>query len=72
MKISYNREQDILLYEFSEEQIGYAEEVGPIIVHFTKDKKPVLLKILDARDFLAETMKVTMTSKEETLTEASI
>ncbi|MCZ7362956.1 MAG: DUF2283 domain-containing protein [Candidatus Methanoperedens sp.] len=39
MKISYNREQDILMYEVSDEPIDYAEEVGPIIVHFSKEGK---------------------------------
>ena len=48
MKISYNRKNDILIYEVSEEPIDYAEEVGPIIVHFSKKGKPVLMEILDA------------------------
>jgi hypothetical protein len=30
MKISYNREHDILMYELNSEPIDYAEEVGPI------------------------------------------
>jgi len=66
MKISYNREQDILLYEVSDETIDYAEEVGPIIVHFTKKGKPVLMEILDASEFLAVTNKITMRSLSET------
>lgn len=70
MKISYNREQDILIYEVSDELIDYAEEVGPIIVHFTKQGKPVLMEILDASEFLAETTKITMRSLNETPVEA--
>ncbi len=66
MKISYNREQDILIYEISDESIDYALEVGPIIVHFTKEGKPVLLEILDASEFIAETTKITMRSTDET------
>lgn len=66
MKISYNREQDILMHEISEEPIDYAEEVGNIIVHFTKKGKPVLLEVLDASEFLAETTKITMRSSDET------
>jgi len=54
MRISYNREEDVLIIEVSEEGIDYAEEVGPMIVHFTKEGKPVLVEILDASDFLAE------------------
>ena len=70
MKISYNREQDILLYEVSDESIDYAEEVGPIIVHFTKQGKPVLMEILDASEFLTATTKITMRSLSETPVEA--
>ncbi len=66
MKISYNREQDVLMYEISDEPIDYAEEVGNIIVHFTKEGKPVLLEVLDASEFLAETTKITMRSSDET------
>jgi len=48
MKVKYDREEDILVYEISDEKIDYAEEMGPVIVHFTKDSKPVMLEILDA------------------------
>ncbi len=66
MKVSYNREQDILMYEISGEPIDYAEEVGDIIVHFTKKGKPVLLEILDASEFIAETTRITMRTINET------
>jgi len=65
MKVRYDRKQDILMYEVSDEPIDYAEEVGPIIAHFTKEGKPVLLEILDASEFLAETTRITMKSKDE-------
>jgi len=55
MKISYNREQDILMYEVSDELIDYADEVGPIIVHFSKTGKPVLMEILDASEYICWT-----------------
>lgn len=51
----YSPEEDILMYEASRELIDYAEEMGPVIVHFTKDDKPVLPEILDASKFLAQT-----------------
>ena len=50
MKIKYDSEVDILTIEVSGEGIDYAEEVGGIIVHFTKEGKPVVLEILDASD----------------------
>jgi len=51
----YSPDEDILLYEVSQEPIDYAEETGSVIVHFSKKGKPVLLEILDASKFLAET-----------------
>ncbi len=54
------------MYEISDEPIDYAEEVGNIIVHFTKEGRPVLLEVLDASEFLAETTKITMRSFDET------
>jgi len=54
MRIKYDKEQDILLLEVSNESIDYAEEVGPIIMHLTKDGKPVLFEIMDASEFLTD------------------
>ena len=66
MKVRYDREVDILTIELSDEDIDYAEEAGPIIIHFSKENKPVLIEILDASEFLAELTKISMKiSKEE-------
>ena len=59
MKVEYSGKEDILMYEVSDEPIDYAEEMDSVIVHFTKSGKPVLLEILDASKFLAQTMKAT-------------
>ncbi len=69
MRISYNREEDILIIEVSEEGIDYAEDVGPMIIHFTKEGKPVLVEILDASEFLAEITKVSVRAKDNKLAE---
>ncbi len=52
MRVKYNREDDVLLIEISDEKIYYAEEVGNMIIHFSKDGKPVLIEILDASEYL--------------------
>lgn len=66
MRVSYDRETDIMLVEISNERIDFAEEVGPIIVHFTKDRIPVLLEILDASEFISNLSRISMrTEKEE-------
>jgi len=53
-KISYEREADVLTLEVSKKSIDYAEMIGNVIVHFTKDNDPVLLEILEASKFLSE------------------
>ncbi|MCK4362788.1 MAG: DUF2283 domain-containing protein [Dehalococcoidia bacterium] len=53
MKVRYDREEDILMIKVSDEPIDYAQEIGPIIVHFTKEGKAVLFEIMDATEFLA-------------------
>ena len=67
MKISYNRKQDIILLEAAKGKIDYAEEIGPVIVHFSKTNKPILLEILDASEFLSAVTKIGMTSEKEEL-----
>ena len=64
MKISYNREDDVMMLEVSTDTIDFAEEMGPIVVHFSKDHKPVLLEILDASEFIAAATKCTMRLKD--------
>ncbi|MBI4647499.1 MAG: DUF2283 domain-containing protein [Bacteroidia bacterium] len=51
-KIKYSKDVDALLISFSDKEIDYAEEEGSIIIHFSKDGVPVLLEILDAKDFI--------------------
>lgn len=51
-KVRYSKDVDALLVEFSPEPVDYAEESGQFIVHFTKTGEPVLLEILEAKDFL--------------------
>lgn len=55
---------DVLIFEVCEGDIDYAEEVRQFIVHFDKKGLPILLEILDANEFLSQTMKIAMKSKE--------
>lgn len=63
MKIRYDREDDILLVETGKGKIDFAEEMGPLIVHFTKQRKPILLEILNASEFLVSLTRSTITAK---------
>ncbi len=68
MRIHYDRNEDILMLEISEEgQIDHAEQVDSVIVHFTASGEPVLLEILDASEFLSAVIKATMRSEKEAL-----
>jgi hypothetical protein len=43
MKISYNREVDVLTLEISDGYIDHTEEAGPMVIHLTEDNRPVLI-----------------------------
>lgn len=57
MKLRYDKDDDALMIWLSKKKVDYAEQEKNIIVHFSKDNKPVLLEILHASQFLAETSK---------------
>lgn len=50
--ISYEAEADVVRVELSKKDISHAKEVGPVVVHFSKENSPVYLEILDATKFL--------------------
>ena len=58
IKISYEPEADVLAWETSKAPIEYAEEVGNMVVHFSKGNKPVLVELLEASKFLSQTKKL--------------
>ena len=62
-KIEYSKEVDALLVEFSDKQIDYAEE-GQMIIHFSKDGELVFLEILDAKDFILNSLSSVVKEKK--------
>lgn len=47
--ISYDSDADVLSFETSPSgRIDYAEEVGNVVVHFSKQGRPILVEILGA------------------------
>jgi len=52
------------LLNFQVKKIDYAEEEGQMIIHFSKDGEPVLLEILDAKDFLLNSLSSLVKEKE--------
>jgi len=67
VKVRYSKDVDALLIELSPKPVEYAEASGQFIVHFDKEGQPVLLEIMDAKNFLLSSLSSLM--KE---TEASI
>lgn len=56
-KVICEKEDDVLNIWLLKKPIYHAVETDGIIVHFTKDNKPVYIEILDASRFLKETTK---------------
>lgn len=58
MKLNYNKNDDVLMIEFNDKPIDYAEQSKDVIAHFSPKNELVLLEILDASKFLKETSQV--------------
>ncbi|MDP3764598.1 MAG: DUF2283 domain-containing protein [bacterium] len=52
LKLRYEPDADVLSWEVSAKPIDFAEEIGNMVVHFSKDNTPVLFEILDASSFI--------------------
>ena len=63
-KIKYSKDVDAFIIEISDKPIDYAEEEGQIIVHFTKEGEPVLLEILNAKEFMMSSLSSLLEEKE--------
>lgn len=63
LRMSYDPSVDVLLVEVSKRPIDYAEEMGSVIVHFTKHHKPVALEILDASRFVTQATAASLLTK---------
>jgi uncharacterized protein YuzE len=70
MKLTYDRDEDILTIETAEEgAVDHAEHTGPIVAHFTESGKLSILEILHASDFLASVVRAAARGQEEQLPE---
>ncbi len=65
MKMRYEKDDDVLMIWFSKNPVDYAEQTGNIIMHFTKDNRPVLMEVLDASAFLKHTSEALPTSMKQ-------
>ena len=57
-KITYDADSDVLSLESETRAvIDHAEEMGNLVVHFSKTNKPVLIEILQARGLFKKQTK---------------
>lgn len=70
MKYSYDKEGDLLAIELANQPFDYAQEMGDLIVHFSKNDKPVYVEILNASTFLANAVKQLPKSKLQSVARA--
>ncbi len=66
-KIRYSKDVDVLLIELSDKPIDYAEEENQVIVHFSKKGEPVLIEIMDAKEFVLNSISSIIREKEISL-----
>lgn len=57
MKAKYYKDADLLSLRISKKAYKYARQDGDVIVHYSQDKEPVLIEIVNAANFLKETTK---------------
>ena len=71
-RISYDQDADVLSWELSQAgEIDYASEMGDVVVHFTKENKPVYLEVLNASRFLRKSREVARQSEDLVLRDKS-
>ena len=68
MKISYDRDEDILLVELDPDAtIDHAEHIHNVILHLDRDERPVLLEILNASEFISSLVKSSIRAEPVTV-----
>jgi len=63
-KIKYSKDVDALIIELSDSPIDFAEEEGQFIIHFSKNREPVLLEVLGAKNFIINSLSSLLEEKE--------
>ena len=55
MKMRYDREDDVLMiWLAADKKVDHAEQTGNSILHLTEAGEPVLLEVLNARQFVLD------------------
>lgn len=67
MNYKYSPDVDILLITLGDGKFDYAEENEGVIVHYNKEHVPVLLEILDAKQFVLNSLSSIFSEEEVTV-----
>lgn len=67
MRVRYDRESDVLVIDQGREgdRIEHAEELGPMIAHYSEQGRLILLEILDASEFITTILRAIMRAKDQ-------
>ena len=69
MKSEYEKEIDVLLIKIRDEKPAFGEDIGGgIIVHYNKDRIPVEIEILGAKEHLADWVGQALRSEKKPIT----
>lgn len=58
MKAKYYKDADLLSLRITNTPYKYARQTGDVIVHYSNDKEPVLIEIVNAAKFLKDTAQM--------------
>lgn len=67
MNFKYSQDVDILMIRLGDGKFEYAEENEGVIVHYNKDGVPTLLEIIDAKEFVLNSLSSIIQNKEVTV-----
>lgn len=56
-RIKYEPEDDVLNIWLAEKRVDDVDDIDGVIIHYTKDREPVYIEILDASRFLGKGYK---------------
>jgi len=58
MKFRYDKENDAMMIWLSNDPVDYAKQKKNVIIHFSRNNKPMLIEVLDAMKFAKDYTKV--------------
>ncbi len=64
MEFKYIKENDILIIILAHRKIDHVEQVGPINIHFSIDKRPIIIEISNATNFLKKALNFTKNTED--------